>query len=83
MMDKAFNDPKYKEARELVKSGNVVKLHIEDLKDYKSEFPYARHIETMRKPSFEQIINTFDELKVFCKYLNRIGMSITKIEVIE
>lgn len=82
-MDLAFNDPKYKEARELVKSGNTVKLYIEDLKDYKSKFPYERYIEAMRRPAFEQIINTFDELKVFCKYLNRIGMSITKIEVIE
>lgn len=82
-MDKAFTDPKYKEAREIVKSGKHIKLYVEDLVDYAAEFLYNKYTETMRKPPMEQYIETFDELKLYCKYINRLGMTITKIEVVE
>lgn len=82
-MDKAFNDPMYKEARELIKSKHKIKLYVEDLVDYKTVFHHEHTVESHTKPSFEQIVDSLTELRVFCKYVNRIGMTITKVEVVE
>jgi len=82
-MDVAFTDPMYKEARTLVNEGKTVKLTIEDLNDYDTLFAIKGMNEAYRRASFEEIVDKFDDLKLFVKYVYRTGFTITKVEVVE
>lgn len=79
-MDLAYKDPKYKDARNIINSKSKVKLYIEDLTDYDKLFGSKGLTDFYKRPSTEQIISNLDELKTFCKYINRIGLSIVKVE---
>ena len=79
-MDLAYKDPMYKDARNIINSKHKVKLYVEDLTDYDRLFGSKGLTEFYKRPSTEQIISNLDELKTFCKYLNRIGLSIIKVE---
>lgn len=82
-MDVAFNDPSYKEARTIINNHQVVKLTVEDKIDY-DRFFASTHIDRFyRRDSFEQIIDNIEDLRIFAKYINRIGMTITKVDIVE
>lgn len=82
-MDIAFKDPMYKEARELINLNNIIKLYLEDTFDYDYYFNHTNLTKICKRAPFEQIIETIEDLRLFVKYVNRIGMTITKVEVVE
>ena len=82
-MDLAFSVEGYKDARTLVNNGNKVKLTVEDLVDYDRLFARKGMNEIYRRPPFEEIIEGIDDLRLFAKYVYRIGMTITKAEIVD
>ena len=82
-MDDAFKDPKYKEARELVNAGNSVRVTAEDTFDYADHLGIRDANEYYKRESQIQIIDSIEDLRLFAKYIDRLGLTITKIEVVE
>lgn len=82
-MDDAFKDPRYKEARELINAGNTVKVTAEDEIDYDDFLGIDNATKNYKRETVVQTIDNIDDLRVFAKYINRLGLTITKVEVIE
>ena len=82
-MDNAFKDPGYKEARELVNDGKSVRVTAEDLIDYDNVLGIEKATEGYkREPIFVQV-DSIEDLRMLAKYVNRIGLTITKVEDVE
>lgn len=82
-MDDAFKDPRYKEARELINAVNTVKVTAEDEIDYDDFLGIDNATKNYKRETVVQTIDNIDDLRVFAKYINRLGLTITKVEVIE
>lgn len=82
-MDDAFKDPRYKEARELINAGNTVKVTVEDEIDYDDFLGINNATKNYKRETVVQTIDNIDDLRVFAKYINRLGLTITKVEIIE
>ncbi len=82
-MDDAFKDPKYKEARELVNAGNSIRVTAEDEIDYDDFLGIDNATKNYKRETVVQIIDNIDDLRMFAKYIDRLGLTITKIEIVE
>lgn len=82
-MDTAFKDSKYKEAKELISIGHTVSITAEDTVDYNSLFKHPDATDANKSSIITEVVSNINDLKAVAKYLNRVGLTITKIEVIE
>lgn len=83
-MDKAFTDSGYKEARELLKSNDMIKITFKDQTEYSVGYKRKGFNDVYKQNScVEKVVSNIEELRLLAKYYDRLGLKIIKAEVVE